>query len=118
MAEIEMCDIASCGAKAEVWGYIDVAIEALLIEESVSVCLCKNHAKQWQELGEFFPESEEVRCDKEEKLKPCGRKDCAASSNIFGSITYGRGYLDDNGFWSDPCETCTKAHAIRIILNT
>lgn len=56
MAEIEMCDIASCGAKAEVWGYIDVAIEALLIEESLNVCLCKNHAKQWEELGEFFPE--------------------------------------------------------------
>lgn len=61
MAEIEMCDIASCGAKAEVWGYIDVAIEARLIE--VSVCLCKNHANQWEELGEFFPESEECHSD-------------------------------------------------------
>ena len=39
----------------------------------------------------------------------CKNKDCSSSTGICGSITFGYGDLDDNGYWEFPCETCAKA---------
>lgn len=33
---------------------------------------------------------------------------CSFSTGIDGSITAGRGQLDDNGYWEFPCEDCAR----------
>ena len=39
----------------------------------------------------------------------CGRKDCASSSGIDGSITFGQGALDEWGYFEAPCSPCARA---------
>jgi len=48
----------------------------------------------------------------------CGRADCGRSTSIDDvTITFGRGWLDDQGFWEFPCAVCAadfkKAHPER-----
>lgn len=38
----------------------------------------------------------------------CGRPDCAVSSDPFETLTFGRGDLDDLGYWSEPCSPCAR----------
>jgi len=40
---------------------------------------------------------------------PCGDKECSCSTGIHGGITYGRGKLDELGFWEIPCRPCAVA---------
>lgn len=35
---------------------------------------------------------------------------CRASSNIADVLTFGRGRLDDLGFWEIPCYHCARKH--------
>jgi hypothetical protein len=45
------------------------------------------------------------------QTKPaCGHSDCSVSSGIFGSLTFGRGELDEHGLWEIPCDLCARAH--------
>jgi hypothetical protein len=46
--------------------------------------------------------------------KPCGNADCGVSTSIHGEFTFGRGHLDDHGFWEIPCETCKEAMTNRL----
>ncbi len=39
----------------------------------------------------------------------CGRMDCGVSTGICGSLTFGRGRLDDYGYWEIPCAPCARA---------
>lgn len=39
-----------------------------------------------------------------------GHEDCRVSSGIHDCLTFGRGRLDDNGFWEEPCWECARAH--------
>lgn len=42
--------------------------------------------------------------------RPCGRADCGTSTAIDEeTLTYGRGKLDDYGYWEFPCRICAKA---------
>jgi hypothetical protein len=43
------------------------------------------------------------------KLPICGHSDCGVSSGIHEGPTFGRGYLDFNGFWKYPCGPCARA---------
>lgn len=43
------------------------------------------------------------------KIFGCKRKKCRASTGICGSITFGTGELDSNGYWEFPCKECEKA---------
>jgi len=36
---------------------------------------------------------------------------CYASSVICGQITFGRGRLDNNGYWEIPCRECAERFA-------
>jgi hypothetical protein len=49
----------------------------------------------------------------EAKQKPsraCGRADCGTSTSIDDvTLTFGRGDLDDHGFWEFPCVICAEA---------
>lgn len=40
--------------------------------------------------------------------KACGHKDCKASMGICESITFGRGDLDEYGYWEIPCGPCAR----------
>lgn len=39
----------------------------------------------------------------------CGDETCSVSSGICGAITFGRGELDDYGYWEEPCGVCARA---------
>ena len=41
--------------------------------------------------------------------KPKGHEECSASTGICESPTFGRGYLDDYGYWEVPCYECARA---------
>jgi hypothetical protein len=41
--------------------------------------------------------------------KSCGHSDCSISTGIDESLTFGRGRLDDYGFWQIPCGICAQA---------
>ncbi len=44
----------------------------------------------------------------------CGHKDCKVSTSIDDiTLTFGRGELDDFGFWEIPCEICAQNHKDR-----
>jgi len=47
------------------------------------------------------------------KLPPCGNHECAVSTGICESLTYGSGELDPNGYWEFPCNTCARAAELR-----
>lgn len=41
----------------------------------------------------------------------CGNKNCSVSTGIFGDeLTFGRGRLDENGYWLIPCAPCARRH--------
>jgi hypothetical protein len=42
-------------------------------------------------------------------LRPAGHK-CSISTGIHDCFTFGTGKLSDNGFWSEPCYECARAH--------
>ena len=43
------------------------------------------------------------------KVKPpCGNPACGISTGICGSLTFGSGELDNNGYWEFPCERCER----------
>ncbi len=44
------------------------------------------------------------------KLKPCGNKDCSVSTGICDSLTFGRGHLDPYGYWEFPCVICERKY--------
>lgn len=39
----------------------------------------------------------------------CNDPRCKASSGICGAITFGKGELDDYGYWDEPCDLCARA---------
>lgn len=39
--------------------------------------------------------------------------DCQISTGIYGSLTFGTGELDSNGYWSVPCWDCAREHERR-----
>ena len=41
-------------------------------------------------------------------MKGCGRPNCSISTGICGSLTFGCGELDKNGYWEEPCELCAR----------
>jgi len=41
-------------------------------------------------------------------MSACGHPNCAVSTGIHEGLTFGRGVLDFNGFWSIPCATCAR----------
>lgn len=40
--------------------------------------------------------------------RPCGHDDCSVSTGIHDGLTFGRGHLDENGFFDIPCATCAR----------
>lgn len=43
--------------------------------------------------------------------RACGNDRCGVSTGYFGDeLTFGRGKLDDYGYWSIPCEPCARQH--------
>jgi hypothetical protein len=40
----------------------------------------------------------------------CGNEDCSVSTGIHDGLTFGRGDLDDYGFWQIPCSPCARRH--------
>lgn len=42
--------------------------------------------------------------------RPCGFDTCSVSTGIHDGLTFGKGTLDFNGFWSRPCAPCARAH--------
>lgn len=45
--------------------------------------------------------------------RPCGNPECGASSGIHEGLTFGRGTLCFNGFWSIPCAICARDYERR-----
>lgn len=43
-------------------------------------------------------------------MRPCGNADCGCSTGIHEGLTFGRGELNYNGFWSIPCRVCAVAN--------
>lgn len=46
-------------------------------------------------------------------MKACGREDCCISTGIHEGLTFGRGQLDDHGYWDIPCAPCARAYEKR-----
>jgi len=40
--------------------------------------------------------------------KLCGDPNCKASSDMNGDPTFGKGELDDWGYWEEPCSICAR----------
>jgi hypothetical protein len=38
---------------------------------------------------------------------------CFVSTGICGSLTFGSGQLDHNGYWERPCGICARTHEIK-----
>jgi hypothetical protein len=43
------------------------------------------------------------------KPKACSNPDCSASTGIHEGLTFGRGDLDEHGYWEIPCGRCARA---------
>jgi len=41
-------------------------------------------------------------------MKACGNSDCCVSTGIHEGLTFGRGELDDLGYWEIPCGICAR----------
>lgn len=42
--------------------------------------------------------------------KVCGHRDCGISTGyVSEELTFGRGQLDDYGYWEIPCAACARA---------
>lgn len=43
--------------------------------------------------------------------RPCGNLDCSTSTSIDDvTLTFGRGNLDEHGYWEIPCGVCAEAY--------
>lgn len=42
--------------------------------------------------------------------KACGNWSCDISTGIHDGLTFGRGELDEHGFWQTPCAPCARAY--------
>lgn len=42
------------------------------------------------------------------KLNDKPKCNCPASTGIHDGLTFGRGTLDDHGFWEKPCSNCAR----------
>ncbi len=40
----------------------------------------------------------------------CGKQDCGVSTGFHGGFTFGRGTLDDYGYWDTPCGLCARRY--------
>ena len=40
--------------------------------------------------------------------KACGHPSCSSSSALDERLTFGRGRLDEHGYWSRPCRPCAE----------
>lgn len=64
----------------------------------------------------FFPkESVEMNwndlVERRKAVRACGKADCATSTSIDDvTLTFGRGTLDDYGYWEFPCKVCAEAY--------
>ena len=55
--------------------------------------------------------------DKTKKPKACGRTDCGVSISIDEvTLTFGRGNLDEHGFWEIPCDLCATDYRRRCVI--
>lgn len=45
----------------------------------------------------------------ERPLRPCGHQDCSVSTGEHDGLTFGRGQLDNHGYWEIPCGICARA---------
>lgn len=45
--------------------------------------------------------------------RPCGDDRCSVSTGIHDGLTFGRGDLDEWGYWSVPCGACAREHEAR-----
>jgi hypothetical protein len=43
-----------------------------------------------------------------DKERPCGHPDCSTSTTIDNRPSFGRGALDQYGYWSKPCSICAR----------
>jgi hypothetical protein len=50
---------------------------------------------------------------RERLRRPCGRTDCRVSTGLAEELTFGRGKLDHNGYWEEPCDACAADHVSR-----
>ena len=41
-------------------------------------------------------------------MRKCGNPDCSTSTGIHDGLTFGRGRLDEYGYWEFPCRICAK----------
>jgi len=77
----------------------------------------KLNAAREQAQGWVWPEPEEIwdhftRDDIDylgHKKKACGNPHCGVSTGIHDGLTFGRGKLDDMGYWQAPCGPCARA---------
>ncbi len=46
--------------------------------------------------------------DRKKTVRPCGNPECACSTGICETTTYGSGELDNNGYWEHPCGVCAR----------
>ena len=47
-------------------------------------------------------------------MRECGNKDCGCSTGIHEGLTFGRGKLDEHGYWEFPCRICAEAADARM----
>jgi hypothetical protein len=45
--------------------------------------------------------------------RPCGNDDCSISTGLGDELTFGRGDLDENGYWEIPCGVCARNYEER-----
>jgi len=43
-------------------------------------------------------------------MSACGNNFCRTSTGIHDGLTFGRGDLDEYGYWSEPCRICAEQH--------
>jgi hypothetical protein len=41
--------------------------------------------------------------------RPCGNRECTASTGLHDDLSFGSGYLDFSGYFEKPCATCARA---------
>lgn len=43
-------------------------------------------------------------------MRGCGDKNCLCSTGIHQGLTFGKGKLDNYGYWQYPCYACARAN--------
>ena len=43
-------------------------------------------------------------------MSACGNDGCSCSTGIHEGLTFGRGDLDEFGYWEFPCRICAESH--------